>query len=103
VKIVTIISAALLLTGCGTVNSIARNDVSIAHSLKNAGTRCTAMPRIYGGVAYDFCKLHSDPKSGYYNWFLGFYIIDIVPSLMADTVLLPFSAYSQAKNGPVDL
>lgn len=46
------------LGGCGSVNTLVRDDASAAHDLRLKATACTSLPRVYSGVSYTFCRLN---------------------------------------------
>jgi len=94
---------ALGLTACGSFTTISKSDREIARNLKSQGTHCESIPRIYSGVAYDFCLLNSNPGGVYPDWFLGFYLFDGVVSAVADTVLLPYTMHQQHRFGSLDI
>ncbi len=87
------------LSGCGSLNTLSKTDQTLALNLKRQNTYCESIPRVYSGLAYDFCHLHSNPGGIYLDWVLGFYLIDGVASTLVDTVLLPYSGYRQYRDG----
>lgn len=93
----------VLLTACGTTTTLTSSDREIAANLKRQESNCESLPRIYSGVAYNLCKMNSNNNSIYFNWQLGFYFIDSVASAATDTIVLPVTAYSQAKNGSLQI
>lgn len=93
----------VLLTACGTTTTLTSSDREIAANLKRQESNCESLPRIYSGVAYNLCKMNSNNNSIYFNWQLGFYFIDSVASAATDTIVLPLTAYSQAKNGSLQI
>ncbi|MEB0048266.1 MULTISPECIES: YceK/YidQ family lipoprotein [unclassified Pseudomonas] len=97
--------AALMLAGCGTVQTVVRNDDVAVKSLKEKKSYCAAVPRIYSGVTYDFCTLHAPLKAGIdpekYNNGTIFVLIDVVISGAFDTLLLPYTLYRQQADGSI--
>ncbi|MGF6487922.1 YceK/YidQ family lipoprotein [Pseudomonas frederiksbergensis] len=97
--------AAMILTGCGTFQTVVRSDEAAAKSLKEQKTYCGAVPRIYSGVTYDFCSLHAPPGPGIdeykYNNGTPFVLIDLVISGVLDTMLLPYTIYRQQADGSI--
>ena len=96
----------LLITGCGTVNTTFRNDTVAANQLKRWKSHCEAVPRIYSGVALDFCSLHAEPRSsiktdswGYPG--LSLVLLDMAASGILDTVLLPYTVFAQDRHGSI--
>ena len=71
------------ITGCATILSL-----STAYEQTKCGSDCN-VPRIYSGTAVDICGLTADN--------LGvFAIIDLPLSLVADTLVLPYTYYAQS-------
>jgi len=100
---ITVTFLLLSLSGCGSLNTLSKSDQTLALNLKRQNTYCESMPRVYSGVAYDFCYLHSNPGGVYLDWVLGFYLIDGVASTLVDTVLLPYSGYKQYRDGNLNI
>jgi uncharacterized protein YceK len=93
--------AALLLSGCGTVNSVIRKDGDTARELRLIKTYCQSIPRVYSGVAFDFCSLHAAPDPT--GILIPFVLLDIAVSGVADTVVLPYTIYRQASDGNISI
>lgn len=53
------------VTGCGSVRTLDSDAHESVSDLKLGRTYCTEIPRIYSGVAYNFCALHGDPGGRY--------------------------------------
>lgn len=53
-KIQAVMLATLMLAGCGTVQTVVRSDQVAANDLREIKSHCSAVPRIYSGVTYDF-------------------------------------------------
>ena len=78
------------ISGCGTV-------ISLTSSEKE--TQCSSdcnVPQVYSGTAVDMCGLTAD------NLAL-FALIDLPLSLVADTILLPYTVYAQNKYGNISV
>lgn len=95
-------------TGCGTISSTFTDDQTARQRLKAMGTRCEAVPRVYSGIAYDFCTLHADPASGPGPAGLAINSVpvvffDFLFSGVADTLVLPYSLYLQHRDGSLEL
>lgn len=45
---------SLAVSGCGTFNTVFRDDIAATRELRKQKTYCEAIPRIYSGVAFDF-------------------------------------------------
>lgn len=53
------------VSGCGSVRTLDSEAHESVSDLKLGRTYCTELPRIYSGVAYNFCALHGDPGGSY--------------------------------------
>ena len=96
---------ASFLLGCGTVNTVVRGDSAVKYNLKQAGTSCEAIPRVYSGVAYDICILRGKP-SRTALWFGSvpeLIFIDLALSGALDTVALPYTIFGQINDGSIYL
>ena len=96
---------ALLLLGCGTVNTVIRGDSVAKYNLKQARTSCEAIPRVYSVVAYDMCILRGKP-SRTALWFGSIpelIFIDLALSGALDTVALPYTVFGQINDGSIYL
>lgn len=99
-KIISTLILLLTLSACGSVTTLSRSDASVESSLVRQQTHCQSIPRLYSGVAYDFCFLYSTPTGAIdSNLHLGFYLIDSVLSAAIDTAALPYTIYRQATEG----
>jgi uncharacterized protein YceK len=99
------ISLCFLLSGCGTIHTLAPEDnhVEISHCGKQS--YCKLIPRVYGGTCYELCKLYGEPSEGLNlgSTFNGipFFIIDIPISFASDTILLPYTCIKQYSDGSI--
>jgi uncharacterized protein YceK len=93
----------IVLVGCGSISTIPKSDHEIRFDLSVKKTKCDTIPRLYSGVAYDFCRLHAEPAKFYNEAVLSFYLFDFMFSGVVDTVALPYSGYLQYKTGNIDL
>jgi uncharacterized protein YceK len=105
-RIQVMVLAAMMLGGCGTVQTVVRNDQVAVDSLKEQKSYCGAVPRIYSGLAYDFCSLHAPLAKGvdaddYKNAAIPVVLIDAVVSGALDTLLLPYTVYKQHTEGSI--
>ncbi|MBW4935564.1 YceK/YidQ family lipoprotein [Marinobacter sp. F4206] len=96
----------LTLTGCGTVNTVVWGDAVTVRNLKQSETKCDSIPRVYSGVAYDFCKLSGEPAP-VHTWRASSgtpgSIIDMLFSGILDTVALPYTIYRQSRDGNISI
>jgi uncharacterized protein YceK len=101
-----------LLTGCGTINTVFRDDVVAGINLKNSGTYCSTIPRIYSGTVYDFCLLNGEPKmqndepdtpisptKRRQAQVVPGALLDLPVSTVLDTLVLPYTIYRQNTDG----
>ncbi|TDF80697.1 YceK/YidQ family lipoprotein [Pseudomonas sp. H9] len=101
----TLLFAALIsLTGCGTLNTVFRDDSVTSNKLARWHSHCDSLPRIYSGAALDFCALNAEPR----DW-VGFdghptaplVALDMALSAVVDTAILPYTVYLQNKYGDI--
>ena len=92
-----------LMTGCGTVNTVIRDDSVVQYKLNQARTSCETIPRIYSGVAYDICMLRSEPirTPSRLDTIPEWILVDLVLSGVLDTVALPFTVFGQMRAGSI--
>ncbi|QHC95678.1 MULTISPECIES: YceK/YidQ family lipoprotein [unclassified Pseudomonas] len=101
-KVQAMMLSALMLSGCGTVQTVMRDDQVAVDDLRSNKSYCGAVPRIYSGVMYDFCSLHAPIDEGNkYNAALPGWAIDAVASGVLDTLLLPYTIYKQQTDGSI--
>jgi uncharacterized protein YceK len=97
----------LLLSGCGTINTLAPvdNHVKISHGGKKS--YCKSIPRVYSGTCYELCKFYGEPSEDLNlgSTFNGipFFIIDIPLSFVSDTILLPYTGIKQYSEGSISV
>ncbi|GAB2888076.1 YceK/YidQ family lipoprotein [Microbulbifer echini] len=100
-----LVPTALLCISCATVKTVnpENNQVDISH--QGHRSYCESIPRVYSGTSYSFCLLNSEPSehinkgSTVNNVPLA--AVDAVFSVAADTVVLPYTVFMQAKNGNI--
>ncbi|QAY86632.1 YceK/YidQ family lipoprotein [Pseudomonas arsenicoxydans] len=104
-KTQAVLLAAVMLAGCGTVQTVMRGDEVAAKSLKERKSYCGAVPRIYSGVTYDFCTLNAPLEKGrdaeVHDNAPAIVLIDVVLSGALDTLLLPYTLYRQQADGSI--
>ncbi|MCU1724043.1 YceK/YidQ family lipoprotein [Pseudomonas sp. 5P_5.1_Bac1] len=97
----------LSLSGCGTINTVVRGDDVTARNLKEWGTHCASVPRIYSGAVYNFCILNGEPNATAQApgapASIPFVIWDIALSGALDTLVLPYTVYRQVEDGNIEL
>ena len=104
-KIQAMMLTVLMLSGCGTVQTVAFSDKHSTEQLKANKSYCGAVPRIYSGVTYDFCMLHAEKPDdidafNYKNATPGL-LVDAAVSGVLDTLLLPYTIYKQQADGSI--
>ena len=90
---------SLALTGCGTVTTVLQDDADAAQALRRQKTYCQSIPRVYSGLAYDFCMLNAPPDPT--GIFVPLVLLDFVLSGALDTVALPYTIYRQGTDGNI--
>jgi len=105
-KVLAGMAVAALLAGCGTINTVFRDDVVTSDNLKEAESFCGAVPRVYSGVVYNFCLLNGkEPRPGRISTGpqMGFVAVDMAISAFTDTLMLPYTLYRQHNDGSIEV
>jgi uncharacterized protein YceK len=89
-RCVAVAIAAVQLTGCATALTL-----STAGKDTSCNSDCN-VPHVYSGTAMDVCGLTAD------NLAL-FALLDLPLSLVADTIVLPYTVYAQNKYGDISV
>lgn len=92
---------SLALSGCGTALTVLQDDEDAARGLRKQKTYCQSIPRIYSGLAYDFCILNAPPDPT--GFLVPFVLLDLTLSGVMDTVSLPYTIYRQAIDGNLSI
>lgn len=103
-KFVSTLLVSISLAGCGTVNTVFRDDMISSNKLARWHSHCDSIPRIYSGAAFNYCALNAEPRR-----FVGFdghpgvslIVFDLALSGIADTVMLPYTIYLQSEHGDI--
>jgi uncharacterized protein YceK len=90
---------SLALTGCGTAVTVLQDDADAAQALRRHKTYCQSIPRVYSGLAYDFCVLNAPPDPT--GILVPLVLIDLALSGTLDTVVLPYTLYRQGTDGNI--
>lgn len=104
-KGITLILLALFTCSCATIKTIdpPNNHINISHYGKKS--YCESIPRIYSGITFNLCLLNGEPsrKENIGSTFNGipFLFIDSAFSVVADTVVLPYTIMTQADKGSI--
>ncbi|KAB2526527.1 YceK/YidQ family lipoprotein [Pseudomonas sp. GXM4] len=92
-KMVTLSVLFWVLSGCGSVSTVLQADADAARDLRKKKTYCQSIPRIYSGVAFDFCTLNAPPDPA--GMLAPFVLFDLPLSAVFDTLSLPYTVYRQ--------
>ena len=86
------------LGGCGSVNTLVRDDASAAHDLRLKATACTS---------HTFCRLNvktgSPVAPAQADGILEVLALDFALSGVIDTLALPYTSYRQYRDGNLSL
>ncbi|MBC3778241.1 MULTISPECIES: YceK/YidQ family lipoprotein [Pseudomonas] len=105
-KTAALLCMALTISGCGTISSVFQEDSIAGEDLKKRQTHCDSISRIYSGIGYDFCTLHAPelPQKGFAGRPAApLVLLDLAVSGLADTLVLPYTAYQQVKHGNIEI
>jgi uncharacterized protein YceK len=94
-------AVSLVLTGCGTAMTVFQDDEDAARGLRKQKTYCQSIPRVYSGLAYDFCVLNAPPDPT--GFLVPFVLLDLTLSGVLDTVCLPYTVYRQTVDGNLSI
>ena len=86
-----------ILAGCGSVMTVLQDDADVARDMRKQKTYCQSIPRIYSGLAFDFCVLNAPPDPS--GFLVPFVLLDLPLSGVFDTVSLPYTIYRQVTDG----
>jgi uncharacterized protein YceK len=107
-KITIALSVVSVLSGCGTINTVFRDDAWTSQRLADNRSTCDAIPRLYSGVAIGFCSLVGGPHKARDPGFQSYglvdahsVLIDMGLSGITDTLVLPYTIYAQGTKGSI--
>lgn len=86
-----------VLAGCGSALTVLQDDADAARDLRKQKTYCQSIPRIYSGLAFDFCVLNAPPDPS--GFLVPFVLLDLPLSGVVDTISLPYTVYRQVTDG----
>jgi len=91
------------LTACGTVQTLAPEQGKVKISYNDKKSYCQSIPRIYSGVAHNFCLMYGEPSKTSYTAAadLPVWAIDTMLCAVTDTLALPYTVTRQIKDGPL--
>ncbi|PPA04654.1 YceK/YidQ family lipoprotein [Pseudomonas moorei] len=90
---------SLALAGCGTAATVLQGDEDAARGLRRQKTYCQSIPRIYSGLAYDFCVMNAPPDPT--GVLVPLVLLDLALSGALDTVALPYTIVRQGMDGNI--
>ncbi len=104
-KILAALMAALALSGCATVNTIAPENNTVKISINGYDSHCRSIPRVYSGVAYNLCALAGQPNVSAANVEsnLQGFLVDTALSAAADTIMVPYTVMQQIEKGNIQV
>ncbi|MBV1881104.1 MAG: YceK/YidQ family lipoprotein [Pseudomonadales bacterium] len=102
-KTLPILLVLCSLTGCGTLSTLRYSDSNISSKLSKSQTRCTTLSRIYSGIFFDICTVHSNSTHDLKGIGDAYYLFDTIPSSILDTVFLPYTIFKQFRFGSLTL
>ncbi|MEO6680143.1 MAG: YceK/YidQ family lipoprotein [Pseudomonas sp.] len=94
-------ACSLTLSGCGTAVTVLQDDADAARGLRKQKTYCQSIPRVYSGLAYDFCVLNAPPDPT--GVLVPLVLLDLSLSGVLDTVVLPYTIYRQGVDGNISI
>jgi uncharacterized protein YceK len=100
-RVVVIGVLSFALSGCGTAMTVFQGDADAASSLRKQKTNCQSIPRVYSGLAYDFCALNAPPDPS--GFLVPFVLLDLPLSGVLDTLSLPYTLYRQVTEGSLKI
>ena len=104
-KITVLAAFCIIACGCATSKTVGVSaGAALIPNYLNSRTACSSLPRIYSGLAYNYCFAinaeRRDPVM-YNSVEQSVYLLDSVSSAILDTVVLPYTIYSQANKGNI--
>jgi uncharacterized protein YceK len=100
-KAVTLSAFSWVLSGCGSALTVLQDDADVARDMRKQKTYCQSIPRIYSGLAFDFCVLNAPPDPT--GVLVPFVLLDLPLSGVLDTVSLPYTIYRQIEDGNLNI
>ena len=100
-KAVMLSAFSWVLSGCGSAMTVLQDDADAARDMRKQKTYCQSIPRIYSGLAYDFCVLNAPPDPS--GFLVPFVLLDLPLSGVFDTVVLPYTIYRQSADGNLSI
>ncbi|MFS0827480.1 YceK/YidQ family lipoprotein [Pseudomonas phoenicis] len=96
-----VVVLAVACTGCGTIETVS-NESKAVDKLARWGSDCHSIPRAFSGFSYQLCNLSGPTRSGP-HWSAETIFVDMGLSGIADTLVLPYTAYQQVQRGSIPI
>lgn len=100
-KLMTLGVLSWVLSGCGSVSTVLQDDADAARDLRKKKTYCQSIPRVYSGLAFDFCTLNAPPDPT--GMLAPFVLLDLPLSAVFDTLSLPYTIYRQVADSSLSI
>lgn len=103
-KFVNLFLLSVMLTGCGTIDTVFRDNRVTSQKLAHWQSHCDSVPRVYSGAVLDFCALHAPPwqQTGLEGQpSTSLMLLDLLLSAVSDTLVLPYTIYLQDRDGSI--
>lgn len=93
-----------LVGACGTMHTVPeKGQNKLRYSSTFNDYPCKTIPRVYSGVILDGCWLLGPPNPNVNTVLMTLYFGDVFLSLVADTVVLPYTVYGQVRYGNIPI
>ncbi len=101
IKHLSLFTLVFALTACGTVQTLAPEQGKVKISYNDKNSYCQSIPRVYSGVAHNFCLMYGEPSKTSYTAAadLPVWAIDTMLCAVTDTLALPYTVTRQIKDG----
>lgn len=101
IKGLSLIGLVFTLSACGTVRTLAPEQGNVNISYNDKRSYCQSIPRIYSGVAHNFCQLYGEPDNTSYRTAaeFPFWATDTVLCTVTDTLALRYTITRQIREG----
>lgn len=105
INFVSVFALTYILSGCGTLLTLAPEKGKVNISYNDKKSYCQSIPRVYSGVAHNFCLMYGEPNKTSYTTAadLPVWAIDTVFCAVTDTLALPYTLSRQIKDGSLQV
>ena len=106
-KTIICIALTLFASACSTIKTVepTQNHVAISHGKYKS--YCKSIPRVYSGISHNICTLYGQSNksasTNTANHSFDYWAVDSAFSLVSDTIILPYTIYSQIDKGSIDV